>query len=131
MNPKTIAAAAVTVFGVLAATAPSVWAQSAIAGVVRDTTGAVLPGVVVEATSEVLIEKVRVATTDDRGQYLIIDLRPGIYAVTFSLPGFTTVRHEGLELPASFTLTANAQMAVGELQAPALQQHRNEPRGAA
>jgi hypothetical protein len=116
MKAKRIAAAAVTVFGVLAATAPSVWAQSAIAGVVRDTTGGVLPGVSVEASSEVLIEKVRVAATDDQGQYRIIDLRPGIYVVTFSLSGFTTVRQERLELPASFTLTVNAEMSVGELQ---------------
>lgn len=116
MNANKIAAAAVVVFGVLAATAPSVSAQSAIAGVVRDTTGAILPGVSVEASSEVLIEKVLVAATDDQGQYRIIDLRPGIYVVTFSLSGFTTVRQERLELPASFTLTVNAEMGVGELQ---------------
>ena len=50
-----------------------------IAGVVRDTTGAVLPGVTVEAASPALIEKVRTAVTDDQGQYKIIDLRPGTY----------------------------------------------------
>ncbi len=65
-------------------------AQSAIAGVVKDTSGAVLPGVTVEAASDVLIEKTRSVVTDGSGQYKIIDLRPGIYTVTFSLPGFAT-----------------------------------------
>ena len=103
-------------FGVLVASAPSVWAQSAIAGTVRDTSGAVLPGVTVEAASSVLIEKVRSATTDGEGQYRIIDLRPGIYAITFTLPGFTTFRPEELELPTSFTATVNADLRVGELE---------------
>src|SRR5688572_19054399 len=71
---------------------------SGIAGVVRDATGAVLPGVSVEAASPVLIEKVRSAVTDDRGLYRIVDLRPGVYSVTFTLPGFTTVKLEGIEL---------------------------------
>lgn len=62
-------------------------AQSAISGLVRDTTGAVLPGVTVEASSPVLIERVRTATTDDQGRYTISDLRPGTYEVTFTLPG--------------------------------------------
>ena len=114
MSAKTIAAA--LVFGVLVASAPSVWAQSAIAGTVRDTSGAVLPGVTVEAASSVLIEKVRSATTDGEGQYRIIDLRPGIYAITFTLPGFTTFRQEQLELPTSFTATVNADLRVGELE---------------
>ena len=116
MSAERIAAAALVVCGVLAASASPASAQSAIAGVVRDTSGAVLPGVTVEASSEVLIEKVRVATTDDLGQYRIIDLRPGMYVVTFALTGFTTVRQERLELPSSFTLTVNAEMGVGELQ---------------
>src|SRR2546427_4304780 len=58
-------------------------AQSTIAGAVRDTTGAVLPGVTVEASSQVLIEKTRAALTDSQGRYSIVDLRPGIYTVTF------------------------------------------------
>jgi hypothetical protein len=62
-----------------------------VAGVVRDTTGAVLPGVTVEAASPALIERVRTAITDGEGQYKIVDLRPGTYAVTFTLPGFTTM----------------------------------------
>src|SRR5687767_6933414 len=70
----------------------------AIAGVVRDTTGAVLPGVTVEAASPALIEKVRTAVTDEQGNYRIIDLRPGAYAVTFSLPGFSTYKRDGIEL---------------------------------
>jgi hypothetical protein len=95
------------------------WAQagnSGIAGVVRDTSGAVLPGVSVEATSPVLIEKVRSVVTDSEGAYRILDLRPGAYVVTFTLPGFSTVRREGIELPASFTATVNADLAVGSVE---------------
>jgi hypothetical protein len=91
-------------------------AQSSITGVVRDTSGAVLPGVTVEAASDVLIEKVRVATTDGSGVYRILDLRPGIYTVTFSLPGFSTSKREGLELPAEFTATVNGDLRVGALE---------------
>ena len=74
------------------------FAQAAITGVVRDASGAVLPGVTVEAASPVLIEKVRSVLTDSTGQYRIVDLRPGTYAVTFTLPGFTTVKRDGIEL---------------------------------
>ena len=88
-------------------------AQSGIAGVVRDTSGAVLPGVTVEATSPVLIEKARTAVTDSEGTYRILDLRPGGYTVIFTLTGFSTVRREGIELPAAFTATVNADLQVG------------------
>lgn len=71
----------------------SAHAQSAIAGVVRDTSGAVLPGVTVEAASPALIEKVRTVNTDAEGLYRVIDLRPGTYTVTFTLPGFSIVTH--------------------------------------
>ena len=93
------------------------WAQGngATAGVVRDTSGAVMPGVTVEATSPALIEKVRVVVTDDQGLYRIVDLRPGIYTLTFTLPGFTTLRREGIELTSAFTATVNAELAVGAL----------------
>jgi hypothetical protein len=88
---------------------------SGLAGVVRDSSGAVLPGVTVEASSPALIEKVRVVTTDGLGQYRLVDLRPGIYAVTFTLPGFSSVRREGIELATSFTATINVELAVGTL----------------
>ena len=79
-------------------------AQTAsIAGVVRDTSGGVMPGVTVEASSPALIEKTRTAITDGDGQYKIIDLRPGTYTVTFSLAGFSTVKREGIELTGDFT----------------------------
>src|SRR5262245_55595612 len=82
------------------------WAQSAtagIAGIVRDATGAVLPGASVEASSPALIEKVRAVVTDGLGQYKIIDLPVGTYTATFSLPGFAMVKREGLQLSAGFT----------------------------
>jgi hypothetical protein len=91
-------------------------AQSAVAGSVKDSSGGVLPGVTVEASSPVLIEKVRTAVTDGQGLYRIVDLRPGPYTVTFSLPGFATVRREGIDIPSDFTATVNAEMNVGSLE---------------
>jgi hypothetical protein len=89
--------------------------QASIAGVVKDPSGAVLPGVTVEASSPALIEKVRSAVTDGTGQYRIVDLRPGSYTVTFSLQGFSTVRREDIELTGSFTATVNGELKVGSL----------------
>jgi hypothetical protein len=97
---------------------PIVRAQSAnsgIAGVVRDSGGGVLPGVTVEASSPVLIEKLRSVVTGDDGTYRLLDLRPGVYAVTFSLPGFRSVRREGIELPAAFTATVSVDLQIGEV----------------
>ena len=107
--------------------APGVaYAQSSIAGVVRDTSGAVLPGVTVEAASDVLIEKVRSAVTDGNGLYRIVDLRPGTYTVTFTLPGFKTYKRDGLVLAAEFNATVNADMAVGASRGND-HGHRREP----
>jgi hypothetical protein len=89
---------------------------SGIAGVVRDASGAVLPGVTVEASSPALIEGVRTVSTDGEGRYNIVDLRPGSYVVTFTLPGFNTVEREGVQLTAGFTATLNAELQVGALQ---------------
>src|SRR5438876_9604070 len=86
---------------------------SSIAGVVKDASGAVLPGVTVEAASPALIEKTRAAVTDGSGQYKIIELRPGTFTVTFTLTGFTAVRREGIELTSDFTANVNADMKVG------------------
>ncbi len=91
----------------------AVFAQASIAGVVRDSSGAVLPGVTVEAASPALIEKTRAAVTDGTGQYRIENLRPGTYSVTFTLAGFATVKREGLELTGSFTASVNAELRVG------------------
>jgi hypothetical protein len=90
--------------------------DSNIAGVVKDATGAVLPGVTVEAASPALIEKVRTVVTDDQGEYKIVSLRPGAYSITFTLVGFSTVRREGIELTASFTATVNAELRVGSVE---------------
>ena len=88
---------------------------SAIAGVVRDTSGAVLPGVTVEAASPVLIEKVRTVVTDDQGRYNIVDLRPGVYRVTFTLAGFNTLVRDGVTLTSGFTAAINVDLPVGAL----------------
>src|SRR3954467_4443284 len=92
------------------------YAQATLAGVVRDASGAVLPGVTVEAASPALIEKVRTVVTDGSGQYRVVDLRPGTYSVTFSLAGFSTVQREGIELSGSATMTVNADMRVGAVE---------------
>ena len=89
---------------------------SGIAGVVKDSSGAVLPGVVVEASSPALIEKTRSVVTDGEGQYKVLGLIPGVYTVTFSLPGFNTAKREGVELTASFTATVNADLRVGAIE---------------
>jgi hypothetical protein len=91
-------------------------AQSTILGVVRDSSGAVLPGVTIEAASEVLIEKVKTAVSDGEGRYRIVDLRPGLYSITFTLAGFNTFRRDAVNLPAEFTATINAELNVGALE---------------
>ena len=93
-----------------------VFAQASITGTVKDTSGAVLPGVTVEAASPVLIEKVRSVVSDGSGQFRIVDLRPGAYTVTFTLPGFNTVKQENVQLSGSATVVINADMRVGALE---------------
>jgi len=95
---------------------PTLAQAQALAGTVRDASGAVLPGVTVEATSPVLIEKVRSAVTDGTGQYRIIDLPPGTYSMTFTLTGFSVVKRDGVELSGAVILTINADMRVGGVQ---------------
>jgi hypothetical protein len=90
--------------------------ETSIAGVVTDTSGAVLPGVTVEASSPVLIEGSRTAVSDSQGFYRVIELRPGTYRVTFTLPGFRVVVREGLQLTTGFTATVNMQLAVGAVE---------------
>jgi len=93
-----------------------VWAQAesgSIVGIVKDSSGAVLPGVAVEAASPALIERVRTTVADEQGRYRIADLRPGVYTITFDLPGFSPLRREGLELTTGFTATVNAELKVG------------------
>ena len=88
-------------------------AQASLTGVVRDASGAVLPGVTVEAASPALIEKVRTTVTNDTGQYRIENLKPGTYSLTFTLAGFSRVIREGIELQGSFSATINADLRVG------------------
>src|SRR5436190_19489579 len=108
--------ARVVVVSVLVLLPAAAFAQSSITGVVRDASGGVLPGVTVEAGSPALIEGSKAAVTDANGLYRVVDLRPGPYTVTFSLQGFTTLKREGIQLPAEFTATVNAELSVGTLQ---------------
>ena len=94
----------------------AVYAQASISGVVTDTSGAVLPGVTVEAASPVLIEKVRTAVTDGNGRFEIANLRPGGYTVTFTLTGFNTVKRDGLTVVGTSILAVDAEMRVGSLE---------------
>jgi hypothetical protein len=92
------------------------FAQASIAGSVKDTSGAVLPGVTVEASSPALIERTRSVVTDGSGLYRLVDLRPGTYTVTFTLAGFSPVRREGIELAGSFSATVSVELRVGRLE---------------
>src|SRR5262245_6123100 len=109
---------AIVALGILALTffisAPAA-AQGAITGVVKDVSGGVLPGVTVEVASPVLIEKVRSVSTDATGQYRVVDLRPGAYGVTFTLPGFKTVKRDGIALTGTFVATVSVDLSVGGL----------------
>ncbi len=87
-----------------------------IAGTVKDVSGGVLPGVTVEASSPALIEKVRSVVTDDQGNYKIVDLRPGTYALTFTLGGFSTLRREGIEISVGFTAAVHADLRIGSIE---------------
>jgi hypothetical protein len=95
---------------------PSLAFAQSLAGAVRDSSGGVLPGVTVEASSPALITKVRASVTDDSGQYRIPDLPPGTYKITFTLPGFATVVREGVELTGGGVMTIGAEMRVGSLE---------------
>jgi len=90
--------------------------RASIVGVVQDSSGAVLPGVTVEASSVALIERVRSGVTDGSGRYAIIDLRPGTYTVTFSLPGFKSYKRDGIVLEGAFAATVNASLSVGQVE---------------
>src|SRR5829696_6762756 len=92
------------------------FAQAALSGVVRDNTGAIVPGVTVEVTSPVLIERSRTAITDGAGQYRITELQPGTYNLTFTLSGFSVVKREAVEVRGSGVVPINAELRVGALQ---------------
>src|SRR5436305_4884281 len=109
---RIICGAAVVMLFPLAAAAQT----SGLAGTVKDASGAVLPGVTVEASSPALIERARSDVTDGAGQYKIIELRPGTYSVTFTLPGFSVVKRDNVELTSDFTATINAELKVGAVE---------------
>jgi hypothetical protein len=109
--PAKVVATAVVIWFALLATEAS--GQSGFSGVVRDTSGAVLPGVTVEASSPALIERIRTVVTDENGRYNIVDIRPGVYRLSFALPGFTTFVSDGFELPSNFLATVNVELRIG------------------
>jgi len=113
---KRVLARSVATLLFLALLPAAAFAQASITGVVKDTSGAVLPGVTVEAASPAIIEKVRTAVTDGAGQYRITELRPGAYTVTFTLPGFNTVKRDGINLTGAFTASVDAELRVGALE---------------
>jgi len=116
MNRRAVAARAVLSVALWAALPSAAWAQSTISGLVTDTSGAVLPGVTVEAASPALIEKTRTAATDAQGRYSIVDLRPGMYDVMFVLSGFAFVKHAGIEVMANTNVPLNAELKVGAVE---------------
>jgi len=95
---------------------PALAAAQSLAGVVRDTSGGVLPGVTVEAASPALIERIRSAVTDENGQYRVPDLPPGAYKVTYTLAGFATIVRDGIELTGGGVTAINVELRVGALQ---------------
>src|SRR5262252_143615 len=106
----------ISIFMLLVPTLMYAQAGAALTGIVTDPSGAVLPGVMVEARSPVLIEQVRSSVSDETGRYRIVDLRPGTYSVTFGLPGFASILREGIELTGTFVATVNAELRVGTVQ---------------
>ncbi len=109
--------AALVAAGLFALLPGTAHAQSSFTGVVKDTSGAVLPGVTVEVASPVLIEKTRSVITDASGGYRLVDLRAGTYTITFALGGFLLAEtREGVELPANFVMTVNSELKVGALE---------------
>src|SRR5882724_396861 len=110
----------IRIFGVVACAVllpTAVFAQGgSIAGIVKDTSGAVLPGVTVQVASPALIEKFRETVTDGTGQYRVVDLRPGIYTVTATLTGFNTFKRDGVEVSGIAVITINADMKVGAIE---------------
>ena len=113
---RSVRAVCVLFLGLLVLVPSAAFAQATITGIVKDASGGVLPGVTVEAASPDLIEKVRTSITDADGQYRINELRGGTYTVTFSLPGFSSVRREGIELAGRFVATVNIELKVGTLE---------------
>ena len=112
----TLTVACVTAATLLTATVASAQERGSIVGLVQDSSGAILPGVTVEASSPVLIEQMRTAITDSAGRYAVVDLRPGTYAVTFTLPGFKSFKREGIVIEGAFAAQVNASLAVGAVE---------------
>ena len=106
---------ALAALAVLILFSPPAAAQSTISGTVKDSSGAVMAGVRVDAASEALIEKSRAVTTNGEGRYAIVDVRPGVYTVTFTTVGFNAVKRQ-VEVPANVTVPVDAEMKPGAIE---------------
>ena len=95
--------------------APALVSAQSIGGTVTDATGGVLPGATIEVRSPALIEQVRATVSDGAGQYQIIQLEPGTYTVTFTMPGFSTFVRDGIELIGEVSANVDGQLAVGNV----------------
>jgi hypothetical protein len=115
-----------SLLGVVAPSTASGQSGASIAGVVTDESGGVLAGVTIEAASAALIERTRLVVTDGTGQYKIVSLPPGLYAVTMTLAGFRTFKRVGIELTGSFVAPVNAELKVGPLTTRSTSQPRRQ-----
>ena len=86
-----------------------------IQGRVSDSSGAVLPGVTVTATSPSMIGT-QTQVTNENGSYRFPAVPPGAYSITFELAGFSTVKREGIQIALGFTANVNTELAVATLQ---------------
>ena len=103
---------ALAIVALLSATPGVAFAQAAIGGVVRDVTGVPRSGVAVQATSPVLIEKLRAATTDSGGRYRIENLPPGTYSLRFTLAGFAPYNLDDVVVAGALTTGVDAELGV-------------------
>ena len=103
----------VTNLFLLASPAKAQATMAGVVGVVADSSGAVLPGVSVTATGPALLVPQVNTVTNERGEYRLSPLPIGTYTITYELPGFQTVKREGVRLAVGFVATLDQAMSIG------------------